>query len=205
MTSSIPVFVVSMTLAFAGCKKKEPEPTSLPLASAALQASSAKPLAPPTPGPVASLAVTWTDPAGWVRKPSPNNVRRATYSIPPQVGDSPGAELGVFYFGPGEGGGLEANIQRWIKQFPDAAPSAIHRENRSANGLSQHVVQIDKGSFASGMPGAEDTGKVNWALLGGIVESPGGAVFFKLTGPSKTVLNAKAEFLALLDSVKPAN
>ena len=126
MTSSIPVFVVSMTLAFAGCKKKEPEPTSLPLASAALQASSAKPLAPPTPGPVASLAVTWTDPAGWVRKPSPNNVRRATYSIPPQVGDSPGAELGVFYFGPGEGGGLEANIQRWIKQFPDAAPSAIH-------------------------------------------------------------------------------
>jgi hypothetical protein len=39
-------------------------------------------------------------------------------------------------------------------------------------------------------------------LLGGIVSSPSGVYFFKLTGPTKTVKAARDPFLKMLDSVK---
>jgi hypothetical protein len=49
----------------------------------------------------------------------------------------------------------------------------------------------------------QSAGKMeNYMLLGAIVEAPGGSVFFKLTGPSATVTGAKAEFDALLESMK---
>jgi hypothetical protein len=39
-------------------------------------------------------------------------------------------------------------------------------------------------------------------MLGAIVEAPEGNVFFKLTGPAKTVAAAEKQFEALLKSVK---
>jgi hypothetical protein len=42
-----------------------------------------------------------------------------------------------------------------------------------------------------------------YRLAGAIVESPGGAWFFKLTGPDATVRGATAEFDALVDSCRP--
>jgi hypothetical protein len=39
-------------------------------------------------------------------------------------------------------------------------------------------------------------------LLGAIIEGPSGEVFFKLTGPAKTIAAAESEFQAMLKSVK---
>jgi hypothetical protein len=48
-------------------------------------------------------------------------------------------------------------------------------------------------------PGAAK--KPGYRLLGAIVEAPEGPVFFKLTGPAKTVAVAKADFEKMLSSL----
>ena len=91
-------------------------------------------------------------------------------------------------------------IQRWVKQFGEVKPSDVKRADRDANGLRQHTVELEKGNFNGGMGGGKP--KDNYGLIGGIVETPSGAYFFKMTGPSKTVKNAKPDFYKLLDSIK---
>jgi hypothetical protein len=146
---------------------------------------------------------TWVDPPEWKRvKGSP--MRQATYEVPRAKGDGEDGELGVFYFGPGESGGIEKNVERWIKQFSDVKPDQIKRQDRKANGLRQHTVEIDSGTFSSGMPGGPTKPKTGFALLGAIVETPSGNYFFKLTGPSATVKAGRETFFTLLDSVKAA-
>jgi hypothetical protein len=48
------------------------------------------------------------------------------------------------------------------------------------------------------MPGQPTSPKGNYALLGAIAEGPEGNVFFKLTGPRKTVRAAAKQFDAML-------
>lgn len=182
--------------------KKQPEPqrsepalTPVPALSVALPVTSVLP-------PTAAAAVTWVDPPKWTRLPASNPMRKATYKIPRASGDAEDGELAVFYFGPSEGGGVEANIDRWTKQFSNVKPDALRRGEREANGLKQHTIEIDHGTFASGMPGQAAQAKDGFGLLGGIVQAPSGAYFFKLTGPAATVKASKAAFYELLDSVK---
>ena len=93
-------------------------------------------------------------------------------------------------------------MDRWIKQFSGVDATQIKREQRSANGLVQHLVEIPSGTFASGMPGAPATPKEKFGLLGAIVETPIGNYFFKLTGPKETVAGARKQFFTFLDGVK---
>src|SRR4051812_42984992 len=60
--------------------------------------------------------VQWTAPAGWTTQ-GPAPMRAATYTIPPAPGDQAGGECGVYFFGAGQGGSPEANIERWNGQF----------------------------------------------------------------------------------------
>jgi hypothetical protein len=131
-------------------------------------------------------------------------MRKATYLIPRAAGDTEDGELGVFYFGPGQGGGIEANVDRWVKQFKDVPPERVRREDRKTNGMLTHVIEVESGTFnANSMGHGGEKLKKDYALLGAIVEAPSGAYFFKLTGPRKTVLSARKPFDALIASVKP--
>ena len=129
-------------------------------------------------------------------------MRKATYVIPKTKGDTEDGELAVFYFGQNMGGSVDANLERWIKQFTDADPKQVKRDERSSNGLLQHTVEIASGTYESGMPGAPAGAKTNYALIGAIVETPVGNYFFKLTGPKKTIHEARPKFFELLDSIK---
>jgi hypothetical protein len=189
-------------LLLAACKKDpEPAPSPLLLPQGGSLAGP-KALDSATPPAALPLGVTWEDPTAWQRVPLNNPMRKATYRIPKASGDPEDGELAVFYFGPGQGGSVEANVQRWIAQFQGVGPDDVKRANRTAHGLRQHTVEIEKGSFSSGMPGGPTKMKEDFGLLGGIVESPSGPYFFKLTGPSATVKSAREAFLKLLDSVK---
>lgn len=131
-------------------------------------------------------------------------MRKATYQIPHAAKDKEDAELGIFYFGAGQGGTVDANVERWVKQFADLPPSKVKRADRSANGLVQHTVEIDSGTFnANSMMQGQSKPKENFALLGAIIEAPSGEYFFKLTGPADTVAAARADFYKFLDSVQP--
>ena len=126
-------------------------------------------------------------------------MRAATYIVPPAKGDSEGAECAVFV---NLGGGVQANITRWIGQFEntDGAPN---QKSETIGGLPVTTVDVS-GTFKGGGPmmGQSSGPKAGYRLLGAIVEGPEGDVFFKLTGPAKTVAAAHDEFQAMLKSLK---
>src|SRR5207253_2115585 len=103
--------------------------------------------------------------------------RKASYEVPRAGGDGEDGELAVFYFGRGEGGSIDANVERWIAQFNGVKPSDVKRADRKANGLSEHTVELAGGTYASGMPGGPTTPKTGYSLLGAIVETPSGPYF----------------------------
>jgi len=132
-------------------------------------------------------------------------MRAATYRVPAAAGDQEDGECAVFYFGPGQGGGVEDNLRRWIGQFepPDGKPSAPAAQSRkqTINGLPITTIDLSGAYTGAAGPRGPKVAKPGYRLLGGIVEGPQGAVFFKFTGPAKTVAAARPDFQKLLGSV----
>ncbi|MBX3130259.1 MAG: hypothetical protein KF718_26310 [Polyangiaceae bacterium] len=166
-------------------------------------AGSASPASPQTAGVARNLGVTWTAPDSFSTVTTPSAMRAASYRVPPAPGDPEAGDLGVFYFGADEGGGVERNVSRWVAQFPDVPAGSVKRRQRTENGLLQHIVEIEEGTFQSGMPGGPTTPKPGHALYGAIVEAPSGLYFFKLTGPKATVAAARAPLETMLATVAP--
>ena len=133
-------------------------------------------------------------------------MRAATYRVPAASGDAEDGECAVFFFGPGQGGGVEANIDRWINQFeqPDGKPSAERATRKSETVGGIPVSSIDlSGTYKGGGPGMGTSApKTGYRLLGAIATGPQAGIFFKLTGPSKTVAAAEKEFRAMITSLR---
>jgi hypothetical protein len=131
-------------------------------------------------------------------------MRAATYLIPAVVGDKEDAECAVFV---NIGGGVQANVDRWIGQFeqPDGSASKDKAKTKleTINGLPVTTIDLTGtykgGGVAMGQP---STPKPDYRLLGAIVDAPSGPVYFKLTGPAKTVAAAQSEFQTMLKSLK---
>jgi hypothetical protein len=113
-------------------------------------------------------------------------MRAATYVVDD-------AECAVYYFGPGQGGSVQANIDRWKGQFTQGPAPKI--SNRVIHGLK--VTTIDISGSYSGMGGPMQAG---YRMLGAIVENPGGNVFLKFAGPAKTIAANQVKFEQLLAS-----
>jgi hypothetical protein len=152
-----------------------------------------------------AAGVRWSSPAGWQVAPD-RPMRVVTYRIPAAKGDPEDAECGVFFFGAGQGGGVEANLQRWLGQFiqPDgrATQQVARRAEKSVN--SMKITSVDVGGtymFSPTPMSSETTPKAGFRMLGAIVEAPEGNVFFKLTGPAATVAAASRDFDALVTSL----
>jgi hypothetical protein len=155
----------------------------------------------PPPGPA---VVVWTPPSSWKSVPSVSQMRLATYEIPHQAGDAEDPQLSVIR----AGGDTKANIDRWIGQFDEPARATAKQEERTVNGMKASILYIEgtfSGGMGMGMGGAEGP-QAGWALLGAIVETPGGgAHFFKMTGPKKSVAASRPQFDELIASIKPAS
>lgn len=130
-------------------------------------------------------------------------MRHTSYKIPAAKGDKADGELVVYYFGPTQGGDVESNITRWVSQFEGADLKTIKRTDRTVNDLSQHIVEVPKGTYDLGASSMSKVQKVdNYSLLAAIVVAPTGKYFFKLTGPMATVKASHDSFYKLLDSIK---
>jgi len=137
----------------------------------------------------------WTPPAAWKAQGS-KPMRLNTYV----VGDE--AECGVFYFGQGQGGSVLANLDRWVGQFQQS-PQAAKIQHITVHGLAVTTVDVS-GSYA-GMAGPMAAGgapKPGFRLLGAIAEGPEGSVFFKFTGPAKTLGTQAAAFDKMVQSLQ---
>lgn len=126
-------------------------------------------------------------------------MRKATYQA---EGKSGPAEISVFYFGPNDGGGVDANIARWIGQFEGLPPEAAKRSENKVGELAVYEVRVEKGTFASGMPGAPAKSEEGWGMYAAVVETPAGNYFFKMLGKAETVTEQEANFTALLQSLR---
>lgn len=142
--------------------------------------------------------LSWTPPKAWsVGAPKP--MRAATYGLPAAKGDAEGGECAVFHFGAGQGGSVDDNVKRWVSQFEGGKAPTMRKEKTV--GLDTTRVELE-GTFASGGMMGPTVAKPGSKLLGAIVEGKQGAVFFKCTGPGKTIDAAKKDFDALLKSIK---
>jgi hypothetical protein len=150
-----------------------------------------------------AAGIRWTAPAGW-KAEGPRPMRAATYTIGVVPGDQGPAECVVNYFGPGQGGTVEANVERWRAQVlgADGKPAAAKVTTRNVRGVKVTVVDSSGTYTGLGGPMAAAKPVSGYRLLGAIAEGRGGNVFFKLTGPSKTVAAQQAAFDQMLASIQ---
>jgi|WetSurMetagenome_2_1015567.scaffolds.fasta_scaffold30292_2 hypothetical protein len=143
--------------------------------------------------------VKWQAPKRWGVQ-GPRDMRVATYNIPPAEGDAEQGECAVFYFGDNAGGTVDANIDRWIGQFEATGMPA--RSEKEVGGMKVTLVQIAGAYLSPSGPMMQSSGKKeNYRLLGAIVQGPKGAVFFKCTGPAKTIASGENEFNAMVETL----
>ena len=133
-----------------------------------------------------------TVPTGWTTEKPTSDMRLAQYKLPKAAGDSGDALLVVYYFGEGQGGSPQANIDRWINQIkqPDGGSSQerAKTETLKVNGLEVNTVDV-AGYYSGGMSpdSAPSDSKAIYRLRAAVVQTPKGSYFVKLTGPEKTV------------------
>jgi hypothetical protein len=151
------------------------------------------------------LALRWNDPPRWQRRVPSTPMRAAEYRVPRAGSDQEDAECSVITFGPGQGGSVDDNIDRWVRQLQPAS-SAVERTKRSVNGMAVTRVEV-AGTYTPmampGMPSSTTTPRQGQRLVGDIVEAPSGFWFFKMTGPDATVSAAAKELDSLIDSLGP--
>jgi hypothetical protein len=148
--------------------------------------------------------ITVKMPTGWKSVKPSSEFRRAQYVLPKVEGDSEDAELVVTNFGRGQGGGVEANIERWEGQFEPRGKAKVTKKKVGdipvtiADISGTYKQQAMGGPFAGG----EVTKKPNFRLLAAIVEAPDSSYFFKLTGPAKTITKWAKNFDEFIGSVQ---
>jgi hypothetical protein len=151
-----------------------------------------------------AAGLRWAVPAGW-KTEAAQPMRAATYSVPPVAGDKAAAECGVYFFGAGQGGSVQDNLERWKGQVhaADGKPAPAQTATRTVRGLK--ITTLDTSGEYSGMGGpmAPPRAVPGYRLLGAIVEGPGGNVFIKFAGPLKTVDANRPKFEQLLASFQP--
>jgi hypothetical protein len=153
-------------------------------------------------------AITVQVPDAWRTESPASSMRKAQYALAKQGEDQEDAALLVFYFGPTQGGSVEANLARWFGQFkqPDGRPSkdAAVVSGKQIDGMSVSLADVT-GTYAPSAMGPmapAASAKADYRMLAAIVESPAGSYYFKLTGPEGTVGHWSDAFSRFVDSIK---
>jgi len=209
------VVVFAGTIVFASCADRGPDVPARVVARSTVVASlipthsSGKSveerfgIASDTPKPDAGVGeaaamLRWDLPPGWIER-APSAMRVANFG----VGASEDAECYLTILA-GDGGGVGANVNRWLAQMQqpalvaaqiDALPRAklFHRE----------AVLLDiEGTFTGMSGGSAQAGR---RLLGMLLVDPDGSAFLKFVGPADVVAREQESFKALAASFRSAN
>lgn len=182
------------------------------LVSALCWACSTPPTVVSTNAPQAPMSSSQGDlrlkaPDGWISERPTSGMRVSQYQLPAAEGDPEPASLVVYYFGPGQGGSVEANLDRWIGQMqrPDGrqAKDEARTENTTVNGMKVTLLDV-AGTYAGGdmAGGGAAQSKPNFRMRAGVIETPKGAYFIKLVGPEKTVSRWDQSFQEFVKSAE---
>lgn len=134
--------------------------------------------------------------APWMLSDTPGMMRVATLLAKAEGADKP--LEAAFYVFPGGGGGVEANVSRWLGQFATKPES---KTEEIPAGDQKITLVTATGTFNDGPPMGAKTPKENYTLLGAIVPTAdGNNVFIKLTGPKDAIGKLSESFRAMITS-----
>ena len=144
--------------------------------------------------------VRFSVPEAWKSSKPTSAMRKAQIQAPAAKGDSAPAELVLFIF-EGGAGGVDANVDRWRKQFADETGNPPKVDSAKLKGKNIEVTRVEvagayKDPFAPGGP------KTGYRLYGAIVQTDKAGYFFKMVGPDATMKSLKADFDAMISSIE---
>ncbi len=146
-----------------------------------------------TPVATGSAALTWTTPDGWTEQPG-QAMRMATFLVGPDR-----KECTIVSF-PGDVGGIEANLRRWIGQLQaTVADDALAKFARAPETFQS---EGGLGCLVYDFSGLLPAGSAQ-SMLAAIVPMDGQTVFVKLMGPRDLLAAERERFLSLCRSLKP--
>lgn len=185
------LLILAFALVFIACGADEPVETEPITTQQPMQGQ---------PGPMAAPANTslqYQIPEMWVRAQPSSPMRLDQAVIPGDAGDG---ELAIFFFGPGGGGSVEANLQRWVDQMSTTGEPT--RETFETNGLKVTWIDVSGTINPSSMGMGPSEPVPNSRMLAAVVEGEGGPWFFKATGPAPTMDAARDPFVDMLHGLQ---
>jgi hypothetical protein len=139
-------------------------------------------------------------PATWVAEKPTSNLRVAQLRVPKVGADKQDAELVVFFF-KGQGGGVDANVQRWKGMFYPPRGKTIDDVSRVEKMKVGNVpvTYLDvygtyKFKKAPFIPDSEAELRPDYRMLAVYFDSRNGPYFLRLVGPAATVEQNKKGF-----------
>jgi len=146
-------------------------------------------------------------PADWIQQTPASSMRKAQFEIPAKNDDKEAASLVVYYFGPNQGGSVEANLKRWEQQFevPEGTSLAEVKkveESRPA-GLNVTILEL-AGTYVAPLSARNPNvrhNKPNFRLFAAVVETVDGPFFFKIVGPAQTMEQQRGQYMQLIVSL----
>jgi len=141
-------------------------------------------------------------PKEWDAVTPSNSMRIAEYHLHGYGGDEEGI-ITVFYFGPGQGGDTQANINRWIGQFQSESQPPISRQwSQRVSGMNVERLEVSGTYYVGTMSGGTGESIDNYLLYAAIVESPNGSFFFKMTGQEAILEKHKESFERYISTLR---
>jgi pyruvate/2-oxoglutarate dehydrogenase complex dihydrolipoamide acyltransferase (E2) component len=142
--------------------------------------------------------LTMPKPVTWVWTAPSMQFRALQYAVPALGVNSPAAELVFSVFPAGDGGPVDANLDRWSNQFRSGAAAAeSKRSQATVNGMQ--VSRVESVGDYMGMGAAAP--RPGYMQLGAIVQAPGRTVFMNGVGPQATVESNRAAFEAMIAGI----
>jgi hypothetical protein len=140
----------------------------------------------------------FTRPATWKSVEPTSSMRKAQLIAPGKDGKGDGEVL-FFHFGPGNGGGTQANVDRWLGQFSEPKDKIGAKTEEKTIGKTKVVFVQAEGTYKSGMPGGPQTPLADQGLRGAIIEAEGGSIFIRMTAPKLMATFHEKDFRAMVE------
>lgn len=180
-------------------------PVSAPVPPVAAAAASTQAGGYPVSGPdgdqtkIEVGGLTMPKPVTWVWTAPSMQFRALQYAVPALGVNAPAAELVFSVFLAGDGGPVDANLDRWSNQFRAGNAAAESKRSQSTvNGMQ--VSRVESVGDYMGMGAAAP--RPGYMQLGAIVQAPGRTVFMKVVGPQATVESNRAAFEAMIAGIQ---
>jgi hypothetical protein len=143
-------------------------------------------------------------PESWKSVPVRSTMRKAQLQVEPLKGDEFPALLVVYVF-PGGAGTVDANVERWKRQFVGSDGNPPKIESKTVKGKNVEVTRVETSGHykPSPLPGAApEPERDNARLLGAIVTTDRFGYFLKMVGPDKTMNSIRPAFDEILASIE---